>query len=62
MRGLVDRYQVNLQLERVNQMNMENVNNEYSRVSKNLRSAKGSLLNMMDNIYFNFIQPARWFY
>ena len=62
MRGLVDRYQVNLQLERVNQMNLENVNNEYTRVSTNLRSAKGTLLNMMDNIYFNFIQPARWFY
>ena len=62
MRGLMDRYQVNLQLERVNQMNLENVNNEYSRVSTNLRSAKGSLMNMMDNIYFNFIQPARWFY
>jgi len=62
MRGLMDRYQVNLQLERVNQMNLENVNNEYSRVTTNLRSAKGSLMNMMDNIYFNFIQPARWFY
>ena len=62
MRQLVDRYQVNLQLERVNQMNLENVNNEYTRVSTNLRSAKGTLLNMMDNIYFNFIQPARWFY
>ena len=62
MRGLMDRYQVNLQLERVNQMNLENVNNEYNRVTTNLRSAKGSLMNMMDNIYFNFIQPARWFY
>ena len=62
MRQLMDRYQVNLQLERVNQMNLENVNNEYNQVSMNLRSAKGTLLNMMDNIYFNFIQPARWFY
>jgi hypothetical protein len=51
-----------MQLERVNQMNLENVNNEYNQVSTNLRSAKGTLLNMMDNIYFNFIQPARWFY
>ena len=62
MRGLTDRYQVNLQLERVNQMNLENVNNQYTQVSKNLRSTKGTLLNTMDNIYFNFIQPARWFY
>lgn len=62
MRGLTDRYQVNLQLERVNQMNLENVNNQYTQVTKNLRSTKGTLLNTMDNIYFNFIQPARWFY
>jgi len=31
MRGLTDRYQVNLQLERVNQMNLENVNNQYKK-------------------------------
>lgn len=62
MRGLTDRYQVNLQLEKVNQMNLENVNGQFTQVSKNLRSTKGTLLNTMDNIYFNFIQPARWFY
>ena len=59
---MMDSYQVNLQLERVNAMNLENVHGEYVNVVKNLRSAKGTLLNTMDNIYFNFIQPSRWFY
>ena len=62
MRQLTDRYQVNLQLEKVNTMNMENIHNEYNNAAKQIRNAKGTLLNTMDNIYFNFIQPARWFY
>ena len=62
MRGLMDRYQVNLQLEKVNQMNLESIHTEFNQVMVNLRSAKGSLINTMDNIYFNFVQPARWFY
>ena len=61
-RSLMDRYQVNLQLEKVNQMNLESIHTQFNQVMVNLRSAKGSLLNTMDNIYFNFIQPSRWFY
>ena len=62
MRQMVDKYQVNLQLEKVNQMNMESIHNDFNNTVKNLRNAKGTLLNTMDNIYFNFIQPSRWFY
>lgn len=51
-----------VELEKDNINNLEGIHQIYERLDKNLQVAKGFLLDRMDQIYDNFIQPARWNY
>lgn len=62
MKNLMERYQFEAHLDQWNHETMEDIHRQYNKAKSNIQLAKHFLVEKMDNIYNNFIQPARWFY
>ena len=62
LQNLMERYQFDTHLDQWNHEVLEDVHRQYYKAKSNVQLAKHFLLEKMDNIYNNFVQPARWFY
>lgn len=62
LKGLMERYQFDTHLDQWNHELIEDVHRQYYKAKSNVQLAKHFLIEKMDNIYNNFVQPSRWFY
>ena len=62
LKNLMERYQFETHLDQWNHELMEDVHRQYYKAKSNIQLAKHFLVEKMDNIYNNFVQPSRWFY
>lgn len=62
LKNLMERYQFEAHLDQWNHETLEDIHRQYNKAKSNIQLAKHFLIEKMDNIYNNFIQPARWFY
>lgn len=62
LKNLMERYQFETHLDQWNHELMEDVHRQYYKAKSNVQLAKHFLIEKMDNIYNNFVQPSRWFY
>jgi len=62
LKNTMERYQFESHLDQWNHELLEDVHRQYYKAKSNVELARHFLLEKMDTIYNNFIQPARWFY
>ena len=62
VKNLMERYQFEAHLDQWNHETLEDIHRQYTKAKSNIQLAKHFLIEKMDNIYNNFVQPARWFY
>ena len=62
LKNLMEKYQFDTHLDQWNHELLEDVHRQYYKAKSNVQLAKHFLLEKMDNIYNNFVQPSRWFY
>ena len=62
VKNIMERYQFEAHLDQWNHETLEDIHRQYTKAKNNIQLAKHFLLEKMDNIYNNFVQPARWFY
>jgi hypothetical protein len=62
LKNVMERYQFESHLDQWNHETLEDIHRQYNKAKSNIQLAKHFLIEKMDNIYNNFIQPARWFY
>lgn len=62
VKNVMERYQFETHLDQWNHEALDNVHRQYIKTKNNLQRVKNFLLEKMDTIYNNFVQPARWFY
>ena len=62
VKNLMERYQFEAHLDQWNHETLEDIHRQYTKAKSNVQLAKHFLIEKMDNIYNNFVQPARWFY
>lgn len=62
IKNIMERYQFEAHLDQWNHETLEDIHRQYTKTKSNIQLAKHFLLEKMDNIYNNFVQPARWFY
>ena len=62
LKNLMEKYQFDTHLDQWNHELLEDVHRQYYKAKSNVQLAKHFLIEKMDNIYNNFVQPARWFY
>ena len=62
VKNVMERYQFEAHLDQWNHETLEDIHRQYTKTKSNIQLAKHFLLEKMDNIYNNFVQPARWFY
>lgn len=62
LKNLMERYQFETHLDQWNHELLEDVHRQYYKAKSNVQLAKHFLIEKMDNIYNNFVQPSRWFY
>jgi hypothetical protein len=62
LKNTMEKYQFEAHLDQWNHETLEDIHRQYNKAKSNIQLAKHFLVEKMDNIYNNFIQPARWFY
>ena len=62
LKSLMEKYQFDQHLDLFNHQTLEDVHRQYLKTKNGVNLAKNFLLEKMDSIYNNFIQPSRWFY
>jgi hypothetical protein len=62
MQRMMMKNQYQAYLDQTNHEILEDIHRQYSKAKSNIGLAKHFLIEKMDNLYNNFIQPARWFY
>lgn len=62
LKNLMERYQFETHLDQWNHELMEDVHRQFYKAKSNVQLAKHFLIEKMDNLYNNFVQPSRWFY
>ena len=62
LKNVMERYQFEAHLDQWNHETLEDIHRQYNKAKSNIQLAKHFLVEKMDNIYNNSIQPARWFY
>ena len=58
----IDEYLTDEQMNRMNSDTLQTIHEVYLNDVQNIEKAKTLLLEQMDDIYNNFINPGRWFY
>ncbi len=62
MKDLIDQYSTSEQVNNMNSDTLEEVHQVYLNDVKNIEKAKSMLMEQMDSIFNNFVNPGRWFY
>ena len=58
----IEEYLTDEQVNRMNSDTLQTIHQIYLNDVQNIEKAKTLLLEQMDDIYNNFINPGRWFY
>ena len=62
LKAMMEKYQFDQHLDLFNHQTLEDVHRQYLKTKNGVNLSKNFLVEKMDSIYNNFIQPARWFY